>query len=50
MLTGRNGAYLDKGKIVADESNRIKPWATSRVEAEKLWKLSEQLVGQTFSY
>ncbi|EDU45970.1 FabG Dehydrogenase with different specificities related to short-chain alcohol dehydrogenase [Pyrenophora tritici-repentis] len=49
-ISGRNGAYLEKGEIVADDSNRIKPWATSRVEAEKLWKLSEGLVGQTFSY
>ncbi|PVH98500.1 retinol dehydrogenase 13 [Periconia macrospinosa] len=49
-IAGQNGAYLEKGQIVAEDSNRIKPWATSRVEAEKLWKLSEKLVGQTFSY
>jgi hypothetical protein len=50
MLIEQNGAYLEKGKVVADDSDRIKPWATSAVEAEKLWKLSEKLVGQTFSY
>jgi hypothetical protein len=46
----QNGAYLEKGKVVASDSERIKPWATSSVEAEKLWKLSEKLVGQSFSY
>jgi len=25
-----------------------KEWASSEVEADRLWKLSEQLVGQTF--
>ncbi|KAF2129166.1 retinol dehydrogenase 13 [Dothidotthia symphoricarpi CBS 119687] len=49
-IAGQNGGYLDKGQIVAEDSDHVKPWATSRVEAENLWKLSEQLVGQTFSY
>jgi hypothetical protein len=28
----------------------VKPWATSAVEAERLWKLSEELVGEKFEY
>jgi hypothetical protein len=30
--------------------NIVKPWATDALEAEKLWVLSEQLVGQKFPY
>jgi hypothetical protein len=26
----------------------VRPWATSPVDAERLWKLSEKLVGQEF--
>ncbi|KAF4269127.1 hypothetical protein KXX16_000746 [Aspergillus fumigatus] len=28
----------------------VKPWATSALEAERLWKLSEELVGEKFTY
>jgi hypothetical protein len=28
----------------------VKPWATNDLEAEKLWVLSEKLVGQEFPY
>ncbi|KAH8661994.1 hypothetical protein BX600DRAFT_481730 [Xylariales sp. PMI_506] len=45
-----NGSYLEKGKVGDPWTDTIKPWATSLVEAEKLWKLSEKLVGQEFPY
>lgn len=41
-----NGAYLEDGNL----SNGAKPHATNPEFAEKLWKLSEQLVGQKFEY
>ncbi|PSN62465.1 short-chain dehydrogenase [Corynespora cassiicola Philippines] len=44
-LDGHNGAYLE-------DANIAEPWptATSLEDAEKLWKLSEKLVGQTFDF
>ncbi|KAF2634070.1 NAD(P)-binding protein [Massarina eburnea CBS 473.64] len=41
-----NGAYLENANI----SDDVAPWATDLEQAEKLWKLSEKLVGQTFQY
>jgi hypothetical protein len=45
-----NGAYLQDCHIADPWTETVKPWATSAVEAEKLWKMSEQLVGQKFDY
>jgi len=45
-----NGAYLQDCHIADPWTDTVKPWATDKVEAEKLWKLSEKLVGQEFSY
>ena len=44
-VLGHNGAYLE-------DANIAEPWptATSLEDAEKLWKLSEKLVGQTFDF
>jgi NAD(P)-dependent dehydrogenase (short-subunit alcohol dehydrogenase family) len=41
-----NGAYLEDGNL----SDDVTATATDPEEAEKLWKLSEKLVGQTFDY
>jgi hypothetical protein len=41
-----NGVYLEDGKISSD----LRPTATNPEDVEKLWKLSEQLVDQTFQY
>ncbi|KAH7311415.1 hypothetical protein B0I35DRAFT_438037 [Stachybotrys elegans] len=49
-LKEHNGAYLDNAHVAHPERETIKPWAVSRSEAERLWKLSEELVGQKFSY
>lgn len=43
----RNGFYLDDCKI---DDEAVKPYAVDNANAEKLWKLSEKLVGQVFSY
>ncbi|KAI1389960.1 NAD(P)-binding protein [Hypoxylon trugodes] len=49
-LNSHNGAYLQDCQIADPWVHTVKPWATSAVEAEKLWKLSEKLVGQEFNY
>ncbi|KAF8877575.1 hypothetical protein CPB84DRAFT_1688688 [Gymnopilus junonius] len=49
-LSAHNGAYLLECRVADPLTDTIKPWATSPFEAEKLWRLSEKLVGQKFSY
>ncbi|KAH6613090.1 putative short-chain dehydrogenase [Boeremia exigua] len=41
-----NGAYLEDGNV----SDRLQPTATNPEDIDKLWKLSEKLVGQEFDY
>ncbi|UKZ94828.1 uncharacterized protein TrAFT101_009684 [Trichoderma asperellum] len=41
---------LKDSRLANPYSDTIKPWATSKVEVERLWKLSEKLVGQEFAY
>lgn len=43
----RNGFYLNDCKI---DDEAVKPYAVDNANAEKLWKLSEILVGQEFEY
>ncbi|KAL7961241.1 hypothetical protein V8C34DRAFT_312051 [Trichoderma compactum] len=45
-----NGVYLEDVHIADPYVQTVKPWGTSKVEAGRLWKLSEKLVGQEFSY
>ena len=47
---GYNGHYLQDGRIADPYVETIKPYAHDPVEANKLWKLSEKLVGQEFAY
>ncbi|KAF2497542.1 putative short-chain dehydrogenase [Lophium mytilinum] len=49
-LSGRNGAYLQDCHVGDPWTDTVKPWATNGVEAERLWLLSEKLVGETFKY
>ncbi|THC89900.1 hypothetical protein EYZ11_010632 [Aspergillus tanneri] len=49
-LKANNGAYLIDCHVADPLVDTVKPWATSRFEAERLWRLSEKLVGQEFSY
>ncbi|KAJ5358742.1 uncharacterized protein N7496_011155 [Penicillium cataractarum] len=49
-LKANNGAYLIDSHIADPMVDIVKPWATNALEAEKLWVLSEQLVGQEFPY
>ncbi|KYK56173.1 short-chain dehydrogenase [Drechmeria coniospora] len=45
-----NGAYLLECRRADPFIDTVKVWATSSSEAERLWKLSEKLVGQEFAY
>jgi NAD(P)-dependent dehydrogenase (short-subunit alcohol dehydrogenase family) len=45
-LDGYNGAYLEDGNL----SNDLQPTVKGAGDAEKLWELSERLVGETFEY
>ena len=47
MFTDRNGAYLSDCKI--DDEN-VERYAVDKSNAERLWKISEDMVGQKFSY
>ncbi|KAH0523979.1 hypothetical protein TsFJ059_008907 [Trichoderma semiorbis] len=49
-LKEHNGVYLEDAHIADPYVQTVKPWGTSKVEADRLWKLSEKLVGQEFSY
>lgn len=52
LSQAHNGCYLLDSHI-ADPTNAaetLKSWATNPIEAEALWQLSEELVGQTFAY
>ncbi|KAI0148269.1 NAD(P)-binding protein [Hypoxylon sp. NC0597] len=45
-----NGAYLLKCRLGDPWKDDLRAWATSSVEAEMLWKLTEELLGQEFKY
>jgi len=49
-LSSYNGVYLQDCHIADPWTDTVKPWATSVVEAEKLWVLSEKLVKEKFEY
>ncbi|KAI1098152.1 hypothetical protein F4804DRAFT_325540 [Jackrogersella minutella] len=48
--TAHNGAYLLECRVGDPWRDYLRAWATSSVEAEMLWKLSEELIGQDFCY
>ena len=44
------GPYLEDCHVADPYVDTIKPYAQDRIEADKLWKLSEELVGHRFTY
>jgi hypothetical protein len=44
-LDGFNGAYLENANL-----SDVEETAKKEEDVEKLWKLSEELVGETFAY
>ncbi|KAM0298827.1 hypothetical protein ACHAPM_008257 [Fusarium culmorum] len=49
-LRANNGAYLLETRVSDPFVDTYKSWARDPVDAEKLWRLSEELVGQKFGY
>ncbi|KAF9769914.1 hypothetical protein IL306_012594 [Fusarium sp. DS 682] len=49
-IKASNGAYLLEARVSDPYVDTVKSWARDPVEAEKLWRLSEELVGQKFGY
>jgi hypothetical protein len=47
-VLGNNGVYLEDNRVFQPEE--VHSWGRDDVDAEKLWKLSEELVGEKFSY
>jgi hypothetical protein len=47
-LDGASGAFLKDANIYSQE--KVKDHLKNPEAAERLWKLSEELVGQTFEY
>jgi hypothetical protein len=43
-----NGSFLQDSHVVAPED--IYPWGRDPIDAEKLWNLSEEIVGEKFEY
>ena len=50
LQLANNGAYLIDAHVADPLEDTVKAWAISSLEAERLWKLSERLVGETFPY
>ncbi|EIW75747.1 NAD(P)-binding protein [Coniophora puteana RWD-64-598 SS2] len=49
-LRDHNGCYLQDSHIADPYVDTVKPYALDKVEADRLWKLSEELVGEKFAY
>ncbi|KAF9873014.1 hypothetical protein CkaCkLH20_09524 [Colletotrichum karsti] len=49
-IKDHNGTFLSDCHIADPALEEVYSWATSEIDAERLWKLSEKLVGQEFSY
>ncbi|PHH73504.1 hypothetical protein CDD82_5404 [Ophiocordyceps australis] len=45
-----NGVYLLECRVSDPWTDAVKCWSVNEIEAELLWRLSEKLVGQEFSY
>ncbi|KAF4956838.1 hypothetical protein FGADI_3527 [Fusarium gaditjirri] len=49
-LKEHNGAYLLECRLADPLTDTVRPWATSSTEAELLWRKSEEMVGERFSF
>ncbi|GAQ10127.1 short-chain dehydrogenase TIC 32, chloroplastic [Aspergillus lentulus] len=49
-IAEHNGAFLSDCHVADPDLEEVYSWATSKVDAERLWSLSEKLVGQEFKY
>lgn len=49
-IKDHNGSFLSDCHIADQNLEEVYSWATNKVDAERLWKLSEKLVGQEFKF
>ncbi|KAI8206210.1 Retinol dehydrogenase 14 [Colletotrichum sp. SAR 10_76] len=49
-LKGLNGKYFNDCRLADQYNEEVHSWATDKIDAERLWKLSEKLVGEEFEY
>lgn len=49
-IANQNGAFLSDCHAADPDMEEVHSWATSKVDAERLWRMSEKLVGQEFRY
>ncbi|KAI8310971.1 hypothetical protein K4K59_007748 [Colletotrichum sp. SAR11_240] len=49
-IKGQNGAFLSDCHVADPALEEVYSWATSEVDAKRLWELSEKLVGQVFRF
>lgn len=49
-IKSNNGAFLSDCHVADPGMEEVYSWATDKVDAERLWKLSEKLVGQEFHF
>ncbi|KAK2740826.1 short-chain dehydrogenase reductase family [Colletotrichum kahawae] len=49
-LTGLNGRYFNDCRLADQYNEEVHPWATDKIDADRLWTLSEKLVGEEFKY
>lgn len=48
-IENNNGAFLSDCHVADPGREEVYSWATDKVDAERLWKLSEKLIGQEFN-
>jgi len=49
-IASANGSYTLEARLADPFVDEIKAWARDDVDAERLWRLSEELVGQKFEF
>ncbi|KAK2033013.1 short-chain dehydrogenase/ reductase [Colletotrichum zoysiae] len=45
-----NGRFFNDCRVADQNNEEIYPWANNKSDADRLWRLSEKLVGEEFSY
>ncbi|KAH7040044.1 uncharacterized protein B0I36DRAFT_280376 [Microdochium trichocladiopsis] len=45
-----NGQHFTTCAVAQQDRDEVLPWANNAIEAERLWRLSEDLVGEKFAY
>ncbi|KAI5459167.1 short-chain dehydrogenase/ reductase [Mariannaea sp. PMI_226] len=49
-IKGHNGGYFTECHLADQYEEEVYPWANNAIDADRLWTLSEKLVGERFAY